>query len=589
MELTPSQPRSSILVPLGTAALVFAAIAPTLWWQEFDGGSENLVVATALEMHREGRWIIPTLQGQDRIAKPPLAAWIAAGAMRRQTLDQIASTDRAVRDSAYRTLGFEARWPALLTACLALIAVWDLGRTLAGARAGALAAAVCASSILFLRYAGIITTDVQLMLWVVLANALLARIILHGRRYGLCIAAGAVLGLAFMSKGPVALVQTVLPAGLFILWRRRANRDRAGADGRAQAESPSAVGAFVAGLVAMVLVAAPWFVWVLVQTPGAVDRWIVEVTRSGATDLPADSVFSYLIFIPLFLPWTGFLVAGAIDLRPRAQTPSAPRDGLLLALLLLVVPIVTMTLFRDRKDRYLLPMVGAAAVLAAHGLRLWIDGQLGPRAARALAWSHWIIVGAMSVGVPLAGWLYLGRDQGQPWLGPALGVGGAVVGALVVLGGIVASRRRPGAMVPVSVVLMLLTFILFVHGYSRSDEARSDMKPLADQIRAQAARPLVWYVRPDGKRKMAPLDLAIYLNATVRSAGGEPAEPHPTQPQVVVCFQRGIEGQPEPRLDPSWRPLPRVGRGKDWLYAFIRPPVVDPCYEPVTRPTSRTD
>src|SRR5689334_14197573 len=51
------------------AAGFFAAVAPTLTRLEFVGGSEVLVVETALEMRRGGPWFIPTLQGYPRLTK----------------------------------------------------------------------------------------------------------------------------------------------------------------------------------------------------------------------------------------------------------------------------------------------------------------------------------------------------------------------------------------------------------------------------------------------------------------------------------------------------------------------------------------
>ena len=40
----------------------FVAAAPTLSWLDFSNGSENLNVATSLEMRRTGHWLLPTLQ-----------------------------------------------------------------------------------------------------------------------------------------------------------------------------------------------------------------------------------------------------------------------------------------------------------------------------------------------------------------------------------------------------------------------------------------------------------------------------------------------------------------------------------------------
>src|ERR687893_1739533 len=98
--LSPSRPRTW-LPSLGVALLVFAAIAPTVPWQEFSSGSENLNLTTVLEVRREGRWLMPTLQGQVRTQKPPLTAWITAAAVRASTMAGLDEADPARRDTAY--------------------------------------------------------------------------------------------------------------------------------------------------------------------------------------------------------------------------------------------------------------------------------------------------------------------------------------------------------------------------------------------------------------------------------------------------------------------------------------------------------
>ena len=113
--------RNRILAVLIVIAF-FIAIAPTLPWQEFSSGPENLVVATSMEMRRGGPWLIPTLQGEPRLAKPPLAAWITAKSMWAMTVSQIDILDPLIRERAYSFLAIEARWPALLAA-------WDIRLT----------------------------------------------------------------------------------------------------------------------------------------------------------------------------------------------------------------------------------------------------------------------------------------------------------------------------------------------------------------------------------------------------------------------------------------------------------------------------
>src|SRR4051794_41078202 len=222
--LTPHRPTPYFLTALGIAALVFAAVAPTLSWLEFSSGSENLVVETVLEMRRGGPWLVPTLEKLPRTQKPPLPAWLTAAAARPGTGAALADRDPVGRATAYTRLAWEVRWPALLCSCLTLLAVYELGRVIGDARLGLTAAAVCGTTALFLRFGRYATTDVQLALWVNVANVGLAWAVLRGRWWAGSLLAGAALGLAFMSKGPVCLVQTVLLVAGFAIWRRWAEK-----------------------------------------------------------------------------------------------------------------------------------------------------------------------------------------------------------------------------------------------------------------------------------------------------------------------------------------------------------------------------
>src|SRR5688572_22604704 len=77
--------RWGLAATFAVAIVCFALIAPTLTWLEFSSGSENLNVATALEILREDRWLLPTLDGEPRVAKPPLTAWITASSISDET------------------------------------------------------------------------------------------------------------------------------------------------------------------------------------------------------------------------------------------------------------------------------------------------------------------------------------------------------------------------------------------------------------------------------------------------------------------------------------------------------------------------
>ena len=116
------------LTAVALAFLVFCALLPTLTWLEFSSGSENLNVATTLEMRRTNQWLLPTLNGEPRIAKPPLVAWITASVVPPQLVRDMSSLDPATRESAARSLALRVRGSSLLAGCLMLLAVFELGR-----------------------------------------------------------------------------------------------------------------------------------------------------------------------------------------------------------------------------------------------------------------------------------------------------------------------------------------------------------------------------------------------------------------------------------------------------------------------------
>ena len=87
---------------------------------------------------------------------------------------------------------------------------------------------------------------------------------------------------------------------------------------------------------------------------------------------------------------------------------------MVLALLTVVVPIVIMSLFRDRKERYLLPMVAPAAVLCAHALSIFAEPEQRRRALdQAIVWIHWGVLLLIPVGLAIAGTTKLRGLEGQ--------------------------------------------------------------------------------------------------------------------------------------------------------------------------------
>lgn len=578
------------------AALSFVTVAPTLGWLEFSNGIEQLHAATVLELRRDGgSWLMPTLNGTLRIKKPPLPAWIGATAVTDATVAGVGSPDRAVRDAAFARLAWEIRWPALLAGCLMLVATFDLARTLGGVRVALLATLIAGTSVLFFRFARLATTDVHLALWVTVANALLARAILRRQRW--CIAvAGLALGLGFMCKGPVGLLQTVAP--LLVYWlllkvsRRGAptaapSRDD-GSDGR------SVTGPVLLAIVAFLAVALPWPIAVWRSHDGALATWLREIFRKDATEMEPGPFWSYASLLINILPWLpaflwGFGAtcrrrpadrAGGTDRRASTAALILRHRGYLLALLWLLVPVLGMSLVKDKNDRYLLPLLAPTAVIAARGLIGLIAGYRRKQwDARIWLSVQWTIVAVMAVGLPLVGtlptawadWMpsavsevWPKRIDGSAWFRPLPGIVLTAVFAAFAAG-MIRSVAHPARALGLAILLLLSVNVLALWGYRHMPGSRSEMRPIAERILAHDRTATVAYYVPDGKAM--PPDLAIYLNRPVRPPPDPARRRQEPEPEVLVTLQR--ESQTPPQV-PGWTSFASEPYGRRFWHAMER-------------------
>ncbi|MGH7177304.1 MAG: ArnT family glycosyltransferase [Tepidisphaeraceae bacterium] len=543
------------------AAVTFLSSLPMLSWLEFSNSMENLIVGTVLEIRRGGPLLVPTLEGVPRIEKPPLTAWITALGVRGSTMARLDDPDPAVRRAAYDDLAFDVRWTALVASCLSLLPVFALGKTCADTRTGLIAAGVCATTYYFLRFSIHPTTDVQLMLWVATANALLAKIVLDGVTIGRALGAGAAVGLAFMSKGPVSFVHTLIPAAAFVAWRAWCERRW----------TWRGLPALLAGLVVMLVVALWWFIVAGIGDPSIIPRWLRETNPGGADRLRSGNPFVYLIIIPFSLPWTLFMLDGVV--RAIRATRQAGRDAprsvrMTYPVILLLLSLLVMSCFRDRKDRYLLPIIGVAAVVAAHSVTAMLDRR--PRSVPMSVHFATLVVMALLPLVGTTTWILQTRDA-EPWYTPAFAALASASGlAIVALGVVLARRWRAGAVVA-GVALMLYLHAVGIRGYRLAREGRSEFRAFAELVRQTYPDAHMFNTRTDGVKQRASVDLSIYLNRVTRWSP-DPASlpPDPTRPQICLVLRKA--GDSEPNLGGEWRWFHTIARDRNQYLAFVRLP-----------------
>src|ERR1700683_4239714 len=222
--------------------ILFArALRPVVTWVEFSGGMENFNVATAVESARDSHWLMPYLGLKPRAAKPPVLHWITALGI------------RLVPNS----LAWGTRFPSVLASCAMILAVYEFGRTIGDWALGLAGALICGTTVLFLKFAWQASYDLHLALWVTVANWCLAIALFKNCRWTGCIGAGAALGIALMVKGPVAILQAIVPVVAFLVWPGRA-QDKPGPP---KTRWP---GPILGGITVTLLLALPWTIYAMV-------------------------------------------------------------------------------------------------------------------------------------------------------------------------------------------------------------------------------------------------------------------------------------------------------------------------------------
>lgn len=557
--------RPRISWAMGIALVFFMAMAPELRWMEFSDGIENLNIETALEMRRGGPWLVPTLMGDARIRKPPLNAWITASSVQPQTVRDMSNPDPNIRKDAWVRLAWQVRWPALAAACLTLAFACELGWTLLGPFAGAGGAIIAGTMLTFSQQARWATTDVHLGLWVTVANLCLAKMVFERRIWLGLIGTGAALGLAFMSKGPVGLLMTVVPVTVFAIGRKYlASPKNAGARINWIAIS---IGSLI-GLILFAAIGLTWFAYVASHNANSWLVWMLEVMRADPSEVASAHWYQYIIELPHFLPWLPLILVGlwqvgrmVFDWRLLDPKRRDRALRLMYAATLFVLPLLIMSFFRDRKPRYLYPFAIPAGILAAEAIR---------NAGRYLLTIHWGVILAMAIGYPIMGALgvfNMVRVDGQPWYSTAFGISVTVVMAMVVAVFILLSWKDRQVAIIGSGAVMLLSLAIYVWGARRSLSGNgvSEMLPLAQVIWEQYPTAEAWDLT---ETKRIPTDLAIYLNRPTHMPRTLARIRRNGLPQVIVMLQRQDASLIAPPQ--GWTYLTKVPRDKDWWVAFVR-------------------
>ncbi|MDR3672916.1 MAG: glycosyltransferase family 39 protein, partial [Holophaga sp.] len=380
------------------------------------------------EMASSGNWVVPTLNGQPYLEKPPL--FYAMGAFCCRLFQ------------SYHP--WVLRLPSALLAMATVVWASFLGWRLSSARAAAWAGFMVATTDIFFEVGHMAVVDMTLTATVSFALGLAFLAIVErpcrDRWVPLCWVA---LAFTFLAKGVFGPVLVVLPLGLVLALRR----DRALAAGflRPNWGMAAALALFLAWVVPLAFMGGrEYLVEVFVRNTAG--RFFADpslVPRTGRLGEHVEPFYFYLLRTPAgLLPWAAVWIGGLVAAFPHLRGGAMdPRRTFLPVVF--VLDLALLTLSAGKRMVYILPVLPITLVHAA----IWLDLQMPKGRARAGTGVLWVLgLTVALVGVLGAGLPWVVAAQAGMHRGLALLLSGASAGLSAVAVLLVRQRRLPRAL-----------------------------------------------------------------------------------------------------------------------------------------------
>lgn len=301
---------------------------------------------TAREMLENETWLIPTMNGEYRLAKPPLPTWVAA------------MTAHITGDIYNKTV---MRIPAAIMASLMVFLLYAYTQLLTKDKfIPFLAGAVLATSF-YVIFMGRQNT------WDIYCHSLMLGAILtfswgwnkQGNVYKEFIIGGILLGLSFMSKGPVAFYALLLPFLISYIYAFGIHPIKAKWKQLCWA------------LLICIIISSWWPVYVFVSVPSDLMQ-TVDVETTAWSNRHVKPFWHYWSFPVQSGVWTVFITAALIIPYARKRIVSVGGNYKFL-FCWVISTIVLLSLIPEKKERYLMPALVSMALLTAFYLRYLIE------------------------------------------------------------------------------------------------------------------------------------------------------------------------------------------------------------------------
>lgn len=339
---------------------------------------ESRNIITAREMVYDGHWMVPTMNGELRLEKPPLPTWLTA-------IAEIVSPDSIAVQ----------RGMAGLAALLLAFYFWKFARRALHTDpfVATLLLCTCYNVILMGRTAS----------WDIFCHAFMMGGIYHLAR-GLSlppchqkhfIAAGVFTGLSIMSKGPVSLYALLLPFAVsyYICFRPQTKGKR---------------GALTLATVIAVIIGTWWFVYIHLSQAEALAAVVSKESGSWINHNVRPWWYYWKFFLETGV-WSLLLLTAIVlplaDRKRRRYRPWLFSLGWLAGSLLLL------SLMPEKKSRYLLPLLIPACYLMGCLMDWWREslrnGITAPAADKWCFRINTLLIATVVTLLPVAAFVFV--------------------------------------------------------------------------------------------------------------------------------------------------------------------------------------
>ena len=371
---------------------------------------EHRVGGIVKEMADSGNYVVPTLNGQTFLQKPPLYHVTAV------------SIFRLLKGEPARTFRMTSAFYGLLT----LIACARIGFVLGGTRIALASAAALATMAGFLQTSHFIVVDTALVAFVALSWWAFVENQERKRNVYMILVWVFAAG-AFLSKGVIGIALIFPGMLVFLLWVHEWR----------QIFCPW----HIAGLIAFAAISAIWLVPLALYEGGELFRyWIFHENLGrflGSTHgHHSEGPFFYIPgFFVITLPWSPWLLAQVVN-RLRHWKKNMTRMEIL-TLCWAGVGLILLSLSDSKRELYAYPLLAPAAILLAAFL-----GEREQLLGRNIWSLGWALLSLLAVPATVLAYLFGYVNYSAPWFC-------FIAGSLVAVLGFLSIRRlltRPGGL-----------------------------------------------------------------------------------------------------------------------------------------------